>query len=258
MLPYIQIFGKTIPLYGLSWIVGIALAAVVAVLLCRRTTLKQYDLVYSAVIAVIGGLIGSKLLFLVVSLPQILRENISFEAVIRGGFVFYGGLIGGMVGLWVYLHAYRLPKLPFADIYAVVLPLGHACGRVGCYFGGCCYGLPYDGPGCVVYTHSLGGTPLHTPLFPIQLVEAVCLLALFVALLVLYLRHAAVGVPTLTYIICYAVLRFVLECFRGDAARGVKWLSTSQWISLGLLGFAVVCVMVYKKGRKSRKEKSGC
>lgn len=253
MLPFIHFFGKAIPLYGLAWIVGIGLAAVAATLLCRRTELKQYDLVYSAVIAVIGGLIGSKAMFLLVSLPWILREHIPFEAVMRGGFVFYGGLIGGMVGLWLYLRVYKLPKLPFSDIFAVVLPLGHACGRVGCYLGGCCYGLPYDGPGCVVYTYSLGDTPLHTPLFPIQLVEAVCLLVLFAVLLVLYIKRVPDGVPTLVYLIGYAVTRFVLEFFRGDAVRGVNWLSTSQWISLGIVIFAVVCIAIHKKRNQATK-----
>ncbi len=248
MLPVFHFFGKDIPVYGLSWVCGIALAAVVAVLLYRRTKGDLFDLAGSAIFAVIGGMIGSKLLFLIVTLPTILRHRIPLMAVIQGGFVFYGGLIGGMVGLYLYLRIYRMPVLPFADIFAVVMPLGHAIGRVGCHLGGCCYGQPYDGPGCVVYTQTLGDTPLNTPLFPIQLLEAAALTMLFIALLVTYLKGAPAGTATLMYLIGYAVMRFVLEFFRGDAVRGIGLsLSTSQWISIGLILFTTGCLAVNKK-----------
>ena len=248
MLPVFHFFEKDIPVYGLSWVCGIALAAVVAVLLYRRTKGDLFDLAGSAVFAVIGGMIGSKLLFLIVTLPTILRHRIPLMAVIQGGFVFYGGLIGGMAGLYIYLHIYKLPKLTFADIFAVVMPLGHAVGRVGCHLGGCCYGQPYDGPGCVVYTQTLGDTPLNTPLFPIQLLEAAALTVLFIVLFITYLKGAPAGTATRIYLIGYAVMRFVLEFFRGDAVRGIGLsLSTSQWISIGLILFVTGCLVINKK-----------
>lgn len=241
MSPFIHLFGRDIPLYGLSWIIGIALAGSIAVLLCKRSAIERYDLIYSAVYSLIGGMIGSKLLFLIISLKQIVEQRIPLEAVLRGGFVFYGGLLGGALGLYIYVHSYKLPKLVFADLYALVLPLGHACGRIGCYFGGCCYGLPYSGCGCVVYTSSLGSTPLNTPLFPIQLVESVLLFLLFVALFVIYRRGALPGKVTTLYLALYALLRFILEWFRGDAERGsLLSLSTSQWISIGILLFLLI------------------
>ena len=253
-MPVINLFGRELPVYGLSWIIGIALAAVIAIFLFRRAKLELFDLACSAIMTVIGGIVGAKLLFLIISLPQIIQNDIPFMAYINGGFVFYGGLIGAMIALYLYLRIYKLPKYEFSDIYAVVAPLGHAIGRVGCHFGGCCYGMPYDGPGCVVYTERIGeSAPLNTPLFPIQLLEASSLIVLFEVLLVVYLRRKPAGTTTFVYIVSYAVLRFVLEFFRGDMIRGIAWsLSTSQWISIGLVIFAVTCLVVHKK--KLKKE----
>ena len=60
---------------------------------------------------------------------------------IYGGSVFYGGLIGGILGLLLVCKKYHQSFLMFADVAASLLPLGHAIGRLGCYLNGCCYGL---------------------------------------------------------------------------------------------------------------------
>lgn len=255
-MPIINLFGRELPVYGLSWLVGIAIAAVIAIFLFRRAKLDGFDLASSAIMIVIGAIVGAKLLFLAISLPQIIREDIPFMAYINGGFVFYGGLIGAMIALFIYVKKYKLPTYRFSDIFAVVAPLGHAVGRVGCHFGGCCYGMPYDGWGCVVYTERIGDSaPLGVPLFPVQLLEASLLTLLFVVLLVVYLRCKAEGTASFVYIVSYAVIRFILEFFRGDMIRGIAWsLSTSQWISIGLVIFSVTCLVVHKKKLKASTE----
>ena len=102
-MPIINLFGRELPVYGLSWLVGIAIAAVIAIFLFRRAKLDGFDLASSAIMIVIGAIVGAKLLFLMISLPQIIREDIPFMAYINGGFVFYGGLIGAMIALFIYV-----------------------------------------------------------------------------------------------------------------------------------------------------------
>ncbi len=242
-----EILGRQIPVYGVCWILGIALSAVVAMLIIEKTTLKRYDVVYASVFSVIGGLLGSKLLFIAVSLKTIIENNVPFEAVLKGGFVFYGGLIGGMAGLLVYTKMFSMKALPIADILAVVLPLGHACGRIGCHFAGCCYGVPYEGFMSVTYTETMGNTPLNTHLFPVQLLEAVFLFVLFVVLLVLFLKTQKVGLATAVYLYSYAIMRFILEFIRGDLERGAFWgLSTSQLISIVIVVVVTIGVRIRK------------
>ena len=250
---YITILGREIPLYGLCFYAGILLAAAVGSAICQKRRLPRYEIAYSAVYTMTGALIGSKLLFILVSLEDIIRYDIPWMAVIKGGFVFYGGLVGGFLGLLIYTKQFKLSLLPFLDIYATVLPLGHAVGRVGCFFGGCCYGMEYHGVGHIVYDESVGNTPLGVPLFPIQLMEALFLFILFILLLVMLVRGTRLGVPTFCYAFSYAVIRFILEFFRGDAERGrFGMLSTSQWISLAVFA-AAVGLLFFRLSCKTKK-----
>ena len=251
---YITIFDRQIPLYGICFYAGIFLAATLAMLLSQKRGLPRYEITYSAVYTMTGSLIGSKLLFILVSIKDIIRYSIPILAVIKGGFVFYGGLIGGLLGLLIYTKQFKLSIVPFLDVYATVLPLGHAIGRVGCFFGGCCYGMEYDGVGHIIYHESVGNTPLGVPLLPIQLIEAFCLLLLFLVLLILLLRGARLGIPTTCYALSSSVLRFILEFFRGDTERGrFGMLSTSQWVSLAVFLAAVGLLLLRLSRRKKKK-----
>lgn len=253
MQPVIELFGKTISVYGVFYILGIGFAALSAVILAKGK-MPAYEVVYSAVYSVIGGILGAKLLFVAVSIPQILEKEIPLWAVLRGGFVFYGGVIGGAVGLLAYCRQFKIPFFRLADLYSVCLPLGHTIGRFGCYFAGCCYGMEYDGPFSVTYHTTLGDTPLGVPLLPIQLIEAVALIALFLLLMVRYCKgdYEIPGRLVGLYATAYGVLRFLLEFFRGDLVRGVfSGLFTSQWISLGLFAIGVWLLL---KGKRFGKE----
>ena len=251
---FIHVFGKDLPVYGLCWIVGVVLAGLVAMLLCRRHKIDIFDLTCAAVFAMIGALIGAKLLFVIVSLPTIIELKLSPLEVIQGGFVFYGGLLGGILGMFIYTKMYKLSFIHYTDLFAVVVPLGHACGRVGCLFGGCCYGQPYDGPLAWTYHDTIGNAPQGVPLFPIQGLEAALLMVLFVVLLVVHWRRPPLGTTTAVYLCAYAVMRFVLEYFRGDAARGgIGILSTSQIISI-LMVVSVIVVSVIRNKTKHTTE----
>jgi phosphatidylglycerol:prolipoprotein diacylglycerol transferase len=130
------------------------------------------------------------------------------------------------------------------------VPLAHAFGRLGCFFAGCCYGVP-SAFGLEFNASELA--PHGVKLLPVQLIEAGCNLLLFVLLLVLSRFCRRRGLLTGTYLAAYAVMRFVLEFFRYDAERGVFWgLSTSQWISLLLLPAAVFILCF--AGRSRAKE----
>lgn len=244
-----------IPLYGVFFFVGMLLAACVAVILGKKRKIEFFDFLCAVVYVMIGAAVGAKALFIVVSWKEIVRLKLSLLEIIRGGFVFYGGLIGGATGLFIYGRQFKLKLTDYTDVFATVLPLGHAFGRVGCLFGGCCYGVEYDGVLSVVYESSPNYfTPLGVGLFPTQLLEAVSLLCLFCVLLVLFLKDKARGYFAPIYLGAYAVLRFVLEYFRGDAERGGFLLcSTSQWIGVALLCVAIAWSIKIKRREKSKK-----
>src|SRR5207245_2716245 len=155
---------------------------------------------------------------------------------LQPGLVFYGGLVGGAAGAWAYCRLYKISLLRFADCAAPGLALGHALGRVGCFFAGCCYGRPVAPSFPLAIVRD--GVPRH----PVQLYEAAGLM-----LLGLVLSTSAPRPPgrlVTLYLIGYAVLRLFSEALRGDdEARGFvigHVISTSQAIAIAILLGALV------------------
>ena len=256
MTSSIVFFGREIPLYGVCFWSGICVSAFIMLMIHGKRKITWYDMVYSAVFTMIGAMIGSKGLFILVSWKEIVAAGIPWINIIKGGFVFYGGLLGGLAGLITYVSIYKLNAIDFLDIYALVIPIGHAIGRVGCFFAGCCYGIPYDGPFAHTYTETIGQTPLNIPLLPVQLLEALCLVILFAVNMLCFTRRPThPRRPLYIYLASYSAIRFALEFLRGDRERGIfLGLSTAQWISLLLV--AGVVFLVLMETHKSKKATS--
>ena len=150
-----------------------------------------------------------------------------------GGFVFYGGLFGGLLGAFLYTRRYGISFAKFCNTAIVSVPLIHAFGRLGCFCAGCCYGVPADPP-LGLYFNNSPVAPHGVALFPVQLLEAGLNLLLFFVLALVFRKRRRLS-PVPVYLTSYAVIRFVLEYFRYDAVRGIFFgLSTSQWISVAL------------------------
>lgn len=241
------LFKNEIPTYAVCMWLGVAVAALLACFLAqKRKSITCFDVILSALYTMLFAMLGAKLLYLAVSWNDVMRvidqmgygvlDSIGY--ILNSGFVFYGGFIGGCLGLLLYVKQFHRNLSEYATLYAVVLPLGHALGRIGCFFGGCCYGMEYDGFLSVDFPihPTLKESPVVSRL-PIQLFEAAGLLLLFVLLVMLYFRvPKKPTLPLWTYLTVYPVFRFILEFFRADKVRGGFWVfSTSQWISLGIL-----------------------
>lgn len=249
-----NIFGREIPFYGLLFVLGFTVAVATAIPKLRRMGLPFTELACSAVFAGIGGILGAKLLSVFTSIKFIIEYHISFLEIIQNGFVFYGGLIGGALGLFVYGRVFHEPILRYFDLFAAGTALGHSFGRVGCLFSGCCYGIPTTGNFYVIYRSAIDpNTPLDLRLLPIQLIESFCLIAIYALCEVAFYCRTKRGISAAIYVFCYTVTRFVLEFFRGDLVRGLLGgLSTSQYISIAIFVFcsAVVAHFVIRRWRK--------
>jgi len=235
MLPFITIFGRRIATYGLVNLAGAALGICTAVYVSRRREIPRQDAFFASLYAVIGMLAGGKLLFIITMLPELISRSAELyfggellNGLIYGGFVFYGGLIGAAAAVWLYCRRYALPALSMFDSLSPGLTLGHAVGRIGCFFAGCCYGIEYHGWAAV----KINGVER----FPVQLLESALLFILTGLLLLFSRKERSPGKPAGFYLAAYSALRFFLEYLRGDSIRGSFLLfSTSQWISIILL-----------------------
>jgi phosphatidylglycerol:prolipoprotein diacylglycerol transferase len=173
---------------------------------------------------------------------------------------FYGGFIGALVTAAIFFRRHQ--QLPFwrtADLCGPAIALGQAIGRIGCLMAGDDYGRPANLPWAITFTDPdaarIGGAPLGVPLHPVQLYESVVCLALFAVLVWLRRRKRFDGEIILAYTLLYAIARFVLEFFRGDADRGFLFgglLSTSQFIAAILGPAAVVLWFIRKRTASGR------
>lgn len=256
MLPYINILGRMVPTYGLLGFIGIVVAICFGVFYFSKFyDIKKEDIFYAAMFAMIGIGIGAKLLYIITILPVLIR-NINvldwktlIPRLLQGGFVFYGGLIGGVIGLYVYSKSFNISFKKLCMILIPVVPIFHSIGRIGCFLAGCCYGMEYHGFGNVTF-YNTELAPIGVSLFPIQIVESICNLIIFIIILATYKKFKGTYKTIALYAVLYSVVRFVLEFYRGDAARGIILLSTSQWISIVLFIIGIILfIYEYKKQR---------
>lgn len=274
----------TIHTYGVLLVVAFLVAIFVARRLARREDIDPDHVVDLGVYVILGGLVGAKLLLLIVDWDFYTRQfrNILEQgggaigealgflgrtgevigtlarmglSLLQAGGVFYGGLIVGLlVGIW-YMRRYDLPTWRVADVLAPGVAIAHAFGRVGCFAAGCCYGVPTEAPWGVQFTNSYSGTlvgvPLNIPLHPTQLYSALGNLAIFALLLWLYRHKKFDGQIFWTYVVSYGVFRFLVEFWRGDP-RGSLFdgaLSTSQFVAIVMVTVGLGMLARLRAGR---------
>ncbi len=265
MYPYVYFWGFPVSGYSLAGLAGV-LAAGLYIGFTNRGRKAGFvygqDVLHIGCLAVVGAVVGAKLLHVLTVLPVIIGnwdllmrpENDGMLLdLLASGFVFYGGAIGGVAAVYGYCRRYRVPFKSVLGLMTPAIPLFHAFGRVGCFLGGCCWGIEVSWG--IRFTQSIGA-PNGVPLLPVQLIEAGCNLCLFAFTAWLSRKLVRKWLVMPVYIAGYSVLRFTLEFFRGDAERGVWLLSTSQWISLAL--FAGTVVLYFSRWRKQPVEPQFC
>jgi len=236
----IRLYGLMI---GLGFIIGIYLAARQA----KKEGVNPDRVLDLGVYMLMTAIVGARLLFVLTNLQEFAGKPLEAFALWKGGLVFYGGLLAAVpVGIW-YVRRHGLPVWKTADIMAPSIALGHAFGRLGCFFAGCCFGAPCSGPACITFSDPHSLAPLGVPLFPTQLVESGGEFLIFGALLLIRGSKKFDGQLFWLYALLYAVLRFIIEFFRGDAVRGLYFgdsISTSQIIAISM--FLLSGIMIWR------------
>ncbi len=261
MLPTFTIFGYKFASYGAIIFLGLLIGSIIAVqYFSKFYKIKKEDIIYAILYGIIGLGIGAKLLYILTNIPFLILNYATIDIwdtilkMFKGGFVFYGGLIGGIVGIFIYSKQFKINFKDLLLIIVPVIPLVHSIGRIGCLCAGCCYGMEYHGFGAITF-HNSNLAPNGIPLFPTQIIEAISLFIIFIILLITYKKFLGTYKTLGLYCILYSIVRFVLEFFRGDLIRGVYFnISTSQWISIAIfiLGIAI---FVYEHRKLAKADK---
>lgn len=253
MFPVLEVFGREVGTYALCSIIGLLLSGFIAFRLGKKHGFTVEDIVFVVLSIVAGVLIGGHLLFAITNYESIItlfteisemsfKQIIASLSIIFGGSVFYGGFLGGIVALAIYsARKGKEKRKVIFDIYAVCTPFFHCFGRIGCFLGGCCYGIESKF-GITVNNNSVVPEINGVSRIPVALIEAYFNILIFVLLQKLFSKGKLRGRLIYAYMFIYSVVRFGTEFLRGDEIRGIWFgFSTSQWISAVLFVIAFFC-----------------
>lgn len=243
-----HVFGKEIYSYGILAALGFLAGILTWQWLARRPPRPPGFAADLGFWLMTSGIVGSRLAYVFANWDHYRAAPMEIVRIDQGGLIFYGGLLLASAALALFARHHRLPLWHAADFAIPGLAIGHALGRIGCFLNGCCYGRPAADAACgIVYPPICEPGRLFDgiPLYPVQLLEAACLLAIWAALLFAYPRRKKDGTVFALYLVLYPPCRFLLEYLRGDARQSLLRFDVAQVTSLvlllaGLLLFAIL------------------
>src|SRR5437867_10060581 len=222
----------------------------------RRLHLDEDRVVTVVLVALVAGVLGARMLYVLEHVTEFRREWGSVLALWQGGLTLYGGMVAGVFGGLLTARRLGLPIWVTADALAPSLAIGGAIGRVGCFLNGCCYGRPTRLPWGVVFPpDSFAGLEFgNTIVHPSQLYFSLAGLALFGIAWVLRRRLAPPGVLFWTILGLFALVRIPLDFTRAYEveSRLFEWrglaVTESQVTSLVLMVFASLMILRLRQG----------
>lgn len=220
----------------------------------------------------IGVVLGARLLYVTVEISrgsptghEYLDHPWKLIAIWEGGLVMYGGMLGGMLGGLLGARRHKIPLWNALDLGLAAAFFGQALGRVGCLLVGDDYGAPVPEKWRHLPFPLTLRVPDPLPLHSLfgeenagQILWAtqpmMSIKAILVGLLGLWMirRRRYAGEAALVMVLAYALLRSLVEEFRGDEIRGIWFngaISTSQLISILTGGCALVLLILLRKRR---------
>jgi phosphatidylglycerol:prolipoprotein diacylglycerol transferase len=215
------------------------------------------DLVFWIMLA---GIVGARAVYVTTYWSEFAQQPFwEIFMIQHGGLVYYGSVIGATIAYLIYTRWKRLPGWKIADIIAPSIALGNAFGRIGCLLNGCCYGRVCHLPWAIQFPNQsatwlqhfqqglVGKGDPSLPVHPTELYDASLNFLLYLGLAWLFRRKQFNGQVFATYLIGYGLLRFIVECFRGDyPADHIHYgLTSAQLVSLPIfiVGLALVAFL---------------
>ncbi len=242
MKPEVHLLGISIKTFGVTFALGFLACGFVIARRLRELG-KPVDWAYEIVFAaLVGGLVGSRAYFVIQNYNQVKGDLIG--SIFSGsGLVWYGGAIGGAIGVIGWMRWRRMLSLVAFDMCVTVLALGYGIGRIGCQVSGDGdYGIPSSLPWAMGYPHGTVPTPPGVTVQPTPIYEtlAMCLLAYFLWKLRDRVRP---GVILGLYLLFSGLERLLVEFIRRNK-EVLAGLTAPQLESIVLMALGVVLLVV--------------
>jgi phosphatidylglycerol:prolipoprotein diacylglycerol transferase len=202
------------------------------------------------IVMLVGGIVGARIVYVMMNYQYYVRNPLEIINLTRGGLVWYGAFIFGMIAAMWFIKKNKMDFWQSADLFAPYIALAQAFGRVGCLMNGCCYGSVAPS-GFLLGVVFPGEEVLR---YPSQLFSAAALILIFIVLKIWQKNRRFKGEIFLGYGILYSVKRFIVEFFRGDYSKMMYGLTVPQLTSIVIF---VTCLSIfiyrYLKWKKTLK-----
>jgi phosphatidylglycerol:prolipoprotein diacylglycerol transferase len=242
MQPEIHL-GLTLQTFGIMFALGFVFAGVLVAKRLRELG-KPVDWSYELIFAgLIGGIVGSRLDFILENWSDV-HDDLLGNLFSGSGLVWYGGAIGGAIGVCLWARWRNMLNLTLLDICAPALAIGYAVGRIGCQLSGDGdYGQPWDGPWAMAYPD--GTVPTTATVHPTPIYETLAMGVITYALW--RLRDSwRPGLLFALYLVLAGAERFLVEFIRrnDDVALG---LTQAQLLSVAMIVAGAVWIVAARR-----------
>lgn len=245
----------TVTSYGVMLVLAFVAAGLVVASEFRRRGWDPSGAQDVVLAAMIGGIVGSKLFWAVSNWDQLAADPVG-TLFSRGGFTYYGGLIGGVVAVLLLFQWRRYPLGEAVNACAPAIPVGYILGRVGCFLVGDDYGKPTDMAWGIAFPE--GSPPTTVPVHPTQLYEILLTIPIFLVMWSQRKRDLPGWFLLWEFFVLAGLERFVVEFYRINPVVALG-LTAAQWVSIGLVVAGLVGMgWVYAKPatRRARSPRS--
>jgi phosphatidylglycerol---prolipoprotein diacylglyceryl transferase len=241
-----HIGGFTMNSFGVMMALAFISAGIVAHWQFKKRGVKP-DFIYPLLIAaVIGGLLGAKIHYLILHPSEWPGNMISGE-----GLVWFGGLFGAILAVVLVTWVSKQRLAAIMDAGAIAVSIGYAFGRMGCFLRGDDYGVPTDLPWGMAFPK--GAPPTEVRVHPTQLYEIAGTLVIFALLVwVVSPRFKREGPLMFAYAIFAGIERFLVEFVRTN--KPVAWgLTSQQWIAVVMFFVGIAGVWWFETHGRMRQ-----
>ncbi|WP_410207652.1 prolipoprotein diacylglyceryl transferase [Fusobacterium sp.] len=282
-----SIGGIEIRFYGLMYAISFFIGIEIAKYMARERNYNEKIIENYALVAMISGLIGGRLYYVLFNLQDYLQKPWEILATWHGGMAIHGGIIGGIIGTFIYAHFKKLNPLTLGDYAAAPLLLGQALGRFGNFMNGEIHGVPVFTPWKVIFSlkpsfytwystyqnsdileqikfknlvpwgivfprsspagYEFPNIPVHPAMLYELILNFLGFLFLFFALR--RKKNKAPGYLWWNYIIIYSVIRIFVSFFRAEDLM-IGGIRAPHLVSLLLIIFSLIMLKIGERKQK--------
>ncbi len=233
MYPQIKIGELHLPTYGVIVIIALIAMVVLSLIVLHNARLPLFDGIVLGAYGLLGAFLGAKFLFLLQkSVVLSFTTESDWLYFFSSGGSAYGGILLGLIFSRIGAYIHKIELTPYMEEIIFLLPLCHGIWKIGCCCAGCCYGIPYDGPGSIFIVNEFYTEGAW--LFPIQIVEVI---ALFIISFLLFRSNRR---TVCLYLCSYSVCRFFIEFLKNDEIKTyIGIMSDIQYLCLIVISIFV-------------------